>query len=166
MHQDKRLPHNGKEGLLYGSLILTMTVLLMTSYSVMLYTEHFTMDTMWMILKIMPVMWIIAMILEGVVFGRIAEALSGKLTNSSSSFHKKIMLRIIFTVIGMSVAMTFIGDIVVNGFHGEIFNNWLANWPRNFLIVLLAESLLIQPLACHAMVKLHESKDRKAAIAQ
>lgn len=166
MHQDKRLPHNGKEGLLFGSLIVTMTVLLMTSYSVLLHTEHFTSETMWMILKIIPVMWIIAMVLEGAVFGRIAEALTGKLTKRSSSFHQKILLRIVFTVIGMSVAMTFIGDMVANGFHDEIFSNWLTNWPRNFLIVLVAESLLIQPLARLAMVKLHESKDRKTAISQ
>lgn len=166
MLQDKRLPHNGKEGLLYGSLIVTMTVLLMTSYSVLLHADHFTMETMWMILKIMPVMWIIAMVLEGTVFGRIADSLTGKLTKHSSSFHKKILLRIVFTVIGMSVAMTFIGDLVANGLHGEIFSNWLANWPRNFIIVLLAESLLIQPLARLAMVKLHESKERKTAIAQ
>ncbi|MBT2583441.1 hypothetical protein [Planococcus sp. ISL-109] len=61
-------------------------------------------------------MCIIAMVLEGAVFGRIAEALTGKLTTHSTSFHKKILLRIIFTVIGMSVAMTFIGDVVVNVF--------------------------------------------------
>lgn len=166
MQQDKRLPHNGKEGLLYGSIIVTITVLLMSSYSVLLYTDHFTMETMWMILKIMPVMWIMAMVLEGAVVGRIAESLTGKLTKHSSSFHKKTLLRIVFTVIGMSVAMTFIGDMVANGFHDELFSNWLANWPRNFLIVLMAESLLIQPLARLAMVKLHESKDRKTAIAQ
>ncbi|MDE0584085.1 DUF2798 domain-containing protein [Planococcus sp. A6] len=166
MQKDKRLPHNGKEGLLYGSLIVTMTVLLMSSYSVLFYTDHLTMDTLWIILKIMPVMWISAMVLEAAVFGRIAESLTANLTNTSSSFHQKILLRIVFTVIGMSVAMTFIGDMAANGFHGEIFSHWLANWPRNFLIVLLAESLLIQPLARLAMVKQHAAQDRKTAIAQ
>lgn len=164
MQQDKRLPHNGKEGLLFGSLIVTITVMLMTSYNVMLHTEHFTLETMWTILKIIPVMWIIAMILEGAIFGRLAESLTKKLTNDSSSFHKKVLLRIVFTVIGMSVAMTFIGDIIANGIHNEIFSNWLAHWPYNFAIVLIAEILLIQPLARQVMVKLHESKDRQAAI--
>ena len=45
MHLEKRLPQNAKEGLLYGALISTMTVLFMTSYSVILFaggyrTEH------------------------------------------------------------------------------------------------------------------------------
>lgn len=60
------------------------------------------------------------------------------------------------------MAMTFIGDIVGNGFSTEIFSNWIQNWPRNFIIVLIAESLVIQPIARFAMVKLHESQDRKA----
>jgi hypothetical protein len=34
-------------------------------------------------------------------------------------------------------------------------------WPRNFLIVLNAESLMIQPNARFAMVKLHAAQDRK-----
>lgn len=62
----------------------------------------------------------------------------------------------------MSAAMTLIGDIVGNGFRMEIFSNWLTNWPRNFAIVLIAESLVIQPIARFAMVKLHESHDGKA----
>ncbi|WP_166669497.1 hypothetical protein [Paenisporosarcina antarctica] len=38
----------------------------------------------------------------------------------------------------------------------------MQNWPRNFVIVLIAESLVIQPIARFAMVKLHESQDKKA----
>ncbi|HSP21275.1 MAG TPA: DUF2798 domain-containing protein [Planococcus sp. (in: firmicutes)] len=68
-----------------------------------------------------------------------------------------------FTVLGISAAMTFIGDLVGNGFHSELFSNWLANWPRYFVIVLIAESLVIQPIVCFVMVKLHESQDKKAA---
>ncbi len=54
--------------------------------------------------------------------------------------------------------MTFVGDIEGNGFSSEIFSNWLQNWPRNFVIVLIAESLVIQPIARFAMVKLHEAQ--------
>ena len=64
----------------------------------------------------------------------------------------------------MSAAMTFIGDIVGNGFSTEIFSNWIKNWPRNFVIVLFAESLVIQPITRLAMVKLHESQDKKAQL--
>ena len=58
--------------------------------------------------------------------------------------------------------MTLIGDIVGNGFSTKIFSNWVHNWPHNFIIVLIAECLVIQPIARFVMVKLHESQDEKA----
>jgi len=36
MHFEKRLPRNGKEGLLYGAIISTLTVIFMTSLNVIL----------------------------------------------------------------------------------------------------------------------------------
>ena len=72
------------------------------------------------------------------------------------------MFRILFTVLGMSACMTLIGDMIGNGFSSEIFSNFLTYWPRNFLIVLIAESLVIQPIARFAMVKLLAAQDRKS----
>lgn len=164
MHQEKRLPRNGKEGFLYGSLISTMTVLFMSSFSAIYFAGGFNADVAWGILKMIPIMWIIVMIIEPVIFGRLAEALTDKLTHASDSFNSKILFRILFTVLGMSAAMTLIGDIVSNGFHSALLSNWLANWPRNFVIVLIAESLVIQPIARLVMVKLHEAQDKKAGI--
>ena len=164
MHFEKRLPRNGKEGLLYGAIISTLTVLFMTSFSIILAVGEFNGDVAFTILKTIPVMWIIVMIIEPAIFGRIAEALVAKFTQPTDSFNAKIVFRILFTVLGMSAAMTLIGDIVGNGFSTENFSNWLKNWPRNFVIVLIAESLVIQPIARFAMVKLHESQDKKTQL--
>lgn len=163
MHLEKRLPRNGKEGLLYGTIISTLTVIFMTSFSVIIAVGEFNVEVLMDILKVLPIIWIIVMIIEPTIFGRIAEALVAKFTKPTDSFNSKILFRIVFTVLGMSAAMTFIGDIVGNGFSPEIFSNWLQNWPRNFVVVLIAESLVIQPIARFAMVKLHESQDGKAA---
>ncbi|NOU91920.1 DUF2798 domain-containing protein [Paenibacillus sp. LMG 31456] len=160
MNQETRLPRNGKEGALYGAIIVTLTALFMTSSNVILAVGEFNADVALTILKTLPIMWIIAMILEPVLVGRIAEKLVVKFTESTDSFNAKILFRILFTVIGMSACMTLIGDIVGNGFHSEIFSHFLTNWPRNFLIVLIAESLVIQPIARFAMVKLHASQDK------
>ena len=164
MHFEKRLPRNGKEGLLYGAIISTLTVLFMTSLSIILAVGEFNGDVALTIIKTIPIMWIIVMIIEPAIFGRIAEALAAKFTQPTDSFNAKILFRILFTVLGMSAAMTLIGDIVGNGFSTEIFSNWVKNWPRNFIIVLIAESLVIQPIARYAMVKLHESQDKKAQL--
>lgn len=162
MQQEKRLPRNPKEGLLYGSLISTMTVLFMTSFSTIYFAGTFNGDIAFSILKMVPIMWIIVMIIEPAIFGRLAEALTAKFTKPTDSFNSKILFRILFTVLGMSAAMTFIGDLVGNGFHAEIFHNWLQYCPRNFLIVLAAESLVIQPIARFVMVKMHDAQDKKA----
>ncbi|MBK5485173.1 DUF2798 domain-containing protein [Peribacillus sp. TH16] len=127
MKLETRLPRNGKEGALYGGIICTLTVLLMTTLSIIL----------------------------------ISEKLDGKFTEPADSFNAKILFRILFTVLGMSACMTLIGDIVGNGISSEIFSRFLTNWPRNFLIVLIAESLVIQPIARFAMVKLHAYQDKK-----
>lgn len=166
MQLEKRMPRNGKEGFLYGSIISTLTVLFMTVYSAVYFAGAFDGDVALTILKMLPIIWIIVMLIEPLIFGRIAEALTAKFTKQSDSFNAKILFRILFTVIGMSAAMTLIGDIVGNGFHGKLLSNWLHNWPRNFVIVLAAESLVIQPIARFAMVKLHDAQDRKAVLEQ
>lgn len=163
MKQDTRLPRNGKEGALYGAIICTLTVLFMVSLNVILTAGEFNQDAVLTIIKLAPIFWIIAMIIEPVIIGRIAEKLVGKFTEPTDSFNAKILFRILFTVLGMSICMTLIADIIIgNGFSPEIFSNFLMNWPRNFIIVLVAESLVIQPIARLAMVKLHASQDKKS----
>ncbi|MBK5443775.1 MULTISPECIES: DUF2798 domain-containing protein [unclassified Peribacillus] len=161
MKLETRLPRNGKEGALYGGIICTLTVLLMTTLSIILISEKLDGNVVLLILKTLPIMWIIAMIMEPVIIGPIAEKLVGKFTEPADSFNAKILFRILFTVLGMSACMTLIGDIVGNGISSEIFSRFLTNWPRNFLIVLIAESLVIQPIARFAMVKLHAYQDKK-----
>ncbi|KYG30337.1 hypothetical protein AZF08_13035 [Bacillus gaemokensis] len=133
----------------------------MTSLNIILDVGELNKNTALLILKALPIIWIIVMIIEPVLIGRIAEKLVGKFTEPTDSFHAKILFRILFTVFGMSVSMTLIGDIVGNGLHSEVFSNFLTHWPRNFLIALIAESLVIQPIARFAMVQLHASQDKK-----
>lgn len=113
------------------------------------------------IIKIWPIMFVIAMVIEPVLVGRIAENMVKKFTQPTDSFNAKILFRIVFTVFGMSMCMTFIGGIIGNGFNSDTFSNFISYWPRNFFIVLIAESLVIQPLARMAMVKIHANQDKK-----
>lgn len=161
MNQETRLPRNSKEGLLYGTIICTLTVLFMTSLNTILAVGEFNQEVALAILKTLPIIWVIVMIIEPVLIGRAAETLAAKFTKPTDSFNAKILFRILFTVTGMSIVMTFIGDIVGNGFGTQIFSHFLTNWPRNFLIVLIAESIVIQPIARLVMVKLHASQDKK-----
>ena len=65
----------------------------------------------------------------------------------------------VFTVFGMSVLMTLIANAIVFGVHADLPQHFLTQWPRNFVAVLLAEALLIQPIARAVMVNIHRKQD-------
>jgi len=166
MEQEARLPRNGKEGAIYGGIICFLTATFMSTLSIILAVGELNGEAALMIIKILPIMWVIAMIIEPMIVGRIAEKMVAKFTAPTDSFNAKILFRIVFTVFGMSFFMTLIGGIIGNGgFSSHTISDWLATWPRNFLIVLLAETLVIQPIARFAMVKLHEKQDKKTQAA-
>ena len=116
MNLEKVYQETKKEGLLYSTIISTETVIFMTSFNIILGAGEFNVDIFLTILKALPIIWIIVMIIEPTIFGRIAGALVAKLTKPTDSFNSKILFHIIFTVLGMSVTMTFVCDIVGNGF--------------------------------------------------
>lgn len=162
---DMKLPRNGKEGLLYGTIISTITVIFMTTMNVLFSVPDGSSASFITgeIIKVIPIIWIIVMIIEPMFIGKIAEKLVTQFTLPTDSFNAKLLFRILFTVIGMSFCMTIIGDLIGNGFEAGLFNRFLENWPRNLLVVLVAEVVIIQPIARFVMVKLHQSQDRKMA---
>lgn len=164
MHQEKRLPRNGKEGAIYGAIICTLSVLFMGSINIILAAGEFNSDVAMQMLITLPIIWVIVMIIEPVAIGRMAEALTAKLVSPTDGFNARIMFRTLFTVLGMSITMTIIGNTFGYGFTTEIFDHFIQIWPRNFVIALFLESIVIQPIARFAMVKMHEAQDRKVAV--
>ena len=164
MHQENRLPKNGKEGAIFGAIICTLSVLLIGSINIILAAGGFNKDVAMSMLITLPIIWVIVMIIEPVAIGRFAEFLSSKFISPTDGFAARIMFRTLFTVLGMSFTMTIIGDIVGNGFRTDFVAHFLQTWPRNFLIALFLESVVIQPFARFVMVKMHAAQDRKAAV--
>ena len=164
MHQENRLPKNAKEGAIFGAIICTLSVLLIGSINIILSAGGFNKDVAMSMLITLPIIWVIVMIIEPVAIGRFAEFLSSKFISPTDGFAARIMFRTLFTVLGMSFTMTIIGDIVGNGFRTDFVAHFLQTWPRNFLIALFLESVVIQPFARFVMVKMHAAQDRKAAV--
>lgn len=164
MYQDKRLPKNGKEGAIFGAIICTLSVLFIGSINMILAAGEFNGGVAMDMLIMLPIIWVIVMIIEPVAIGRFAEFFASKFISPTDGFAARIMFRTLFTVLGMSFTMTLIGDIMGNGFTTDIFTNFIQIWPRNFLLALFLESVVIQPIARFAMVKMHEAQDRKAAV--
>lgn len=157
MPLDPRLPHTPREGAIYGAIICLLTSLFMTVVNVYLIMGGFHLEALLTMLKWWPIMFVIAMVIEPIVIGRLAEKAMHKLSPPTDSGNAKIMFRLVFTVFGMSLAMSSIGIVLNEGLHTDFIHTLLNQWPRNFLIVLLAEALIIQPIARLAMLKLHQT---------
>ncbi|OMD73022.1 MULTISPECIES: DUF2798 domain-containing protein [Paenibacillus] len=164
MTKDNRLPHNSKEGAIYGIIICTLTVIFMTTFNIVLNSGTINLAIVTKILIAMPFIWIIAMFLQPIVVGPIVDKIVRKLTTPTDSFYPKILLNTLFTVLGMCALMTLIGTIIGNGFSKNILLTFLNTFPRNFLIVLFLECIIIQPIARWVMVKIHIAQERKSSI--
>ena len=162
MTLDNRLPHNAKEGAIYGATICFLTALVMTTFSVLINTRAVSVQALQSIAIYFPLMFVIAMLVEPLLVGRLAEKAMHRLSPSTDSGNAKILFRMVFTVFGMSLVMTGIGNLIAIGMDGW-FSRMVHDWPRNFFVVLLLEALLIQPIARALMVKLHRSAGTGAA---
>lgn len=155
--EEKRLPRNSKEGLVYGLTISVITVSLMVLLNI--GTEKgITTETILIMLKTIPIFIVLAMLIETFLVGRISSKLVDCFTEPSDSFNTKILFNILFCVTGMSIIFTLIGTMLSTGFNKDLIYNFLIHWPRNFCIAMWIEILLAQPLARAIMTKIHNSK--------
>lgn len=156
MLEETRLPRNGKEGLLYGGIIAFITALIMMMVNIGIAFGGLGKETWVAILKTLPFAWVIAMLVETLLVGRIAEKLVNKFTEPSDGFNTKILFNILFCVTGMSAIMTVVGGMLGHGFSLEPILTFPSIWPRNFCVALWCEILLAQPVARFAMKTLHK----------
>lgn len=164
--KDTRLPQNGKEGLLYGSIICLITVIVMLMLNIGTAFGGLTKDAFLVIVKMLPVIWIVAMLVESLIVGRIAEKLVNKFTMPSDGFNTHILFNILFCVTGMSAIMTILGSLIGNGISFEPFLTFFSHWPRNFCVAFWCEILLAQPTARFAMKLLHQYKERNLPLVE
>lgn len=160
MTLDPRLPHNAKENAIYGSIICCLTALAMTTFNVTLIGGT-TREMLTNIAIYFPVMFVLAMLVEPLLVGRLAEKAMHRLSPATDSGNAKIMFRMVLTVFGMSLVMTTLGNLIVYGSEG-LLGRVARDWPRNFLVVLLLEALIVQPIARKVMVALHQRSNAAA----
>lgn len=156
---DNRLPANKKEGFLYGSCICFITVIVMASLNIYLSTAELNMGTVITIIKAVPIIFVIAMLVENFIVGKVVSFFMNKFTSNQDSFNAKILFNIVFCVTGMSFIMSFIGGLFDTGFSIEILKNFPLHWPRNFFFAFWCECLIAQPFARFVMKKVHIRKN-------
>jgi hypothetical protein len=156
--EEKRLPKNGKEGFLYGSIICLITVIIMLVLNIGTAFGKLDGETLLIVIKLVPIIWIVAMLIESLIIGKISEKLVVRFADSSDGFNARILFNILFCVTGMSASMTIIGGLIGNGLSLEPFQTFFSHWPRNFFVAFWCEILLAQPIARFVMKKLHTQK--------
>lgn len=159
---DDRLPHNAKEGAIYGGTICFLTALVMTTFNIVVSAPESAAEALQSIAFYFPVMFVIAMLIEPLLVGRLAEKAMHRLSPATDSTNAKILFRMVFTVFGMSLIMTGMGSLIAFGSDGWL-SRMVNDWPRNFFIVLLLEALIVQPIARAVMVKLHQRSRKVVA---
>lgn len=157
MAPEKRLPMNKKEGLLYGIIICGISATTMCFYNLYLGFGEINQDMLVTFAKSLPLFFVIAMLLENFVVSHFANLLIHKFSHDEDSFNAKLLFTILFTVLGMSFFMTFIGDVVGHGLvvNTGTLSRFVMAWPRNFGVVLALELLVAQPVARKVMVMIH-----------
>ena len=154
--KEMKSPNNKKEGFIYGGIICLITVIIMLTFNVYLNIGTLNYNTFIIIVKLLPLVWIVAMIIETLFIGKIAEKLVNKFSSENDGFNAKILFNILFCVTGMSALMTIIGAFIGNGkITIEPIITFPSHWPRNFFIALWCEMLLAQPVARLVMKKIH-----------
>ena len=62
--------------------------------------------------KMLPIIWIVAMLVENFIVGKISFILVSKFSGESDGFNAKILFNILFCVTGMSAIMTILGGMI------------------------------------------------------
>lgn len=158
--KEKRLPRNGKEGFLYGSIICVITVCVMLIVNVGTGMGNLYKDTWIAILKSIPLVWVVAMLMESLVMGRFGRMMAAKFGGSTDGFNARILFNIVFVVLGMSVSMSVIGPMLSGEWIGEALRAFPAHWPRNFCAAFWCEICLAQPVARSVMKAWHTRQER------
>ncbi|MCB2293522.1 DUF2798 domain-containing protein [Clostridium algoriphilum] len=160
---EKCMPRNGKEGLVYGGVICALTCTFMATMNICISMGGVSKVALITSIKLFPVLFIAAMLIETFIVGKIAGKLTGVFCAPKDSLNAHILFRTFFTVIGMSMIMTNVGAGIGTGFSMELFKNFPIAWPRNFCIVIFLELLIVQPIARNMMRMIHKNQENRQA---
>ncbi|WP_240463755.1 hypothetical protein [Paenibacillus apiarius] len=114
-------------------------------------------------LKMIPFMWVIAILSVRLIAGPLVGKLMPKFVGQTDGFIARVLLNTILNVTVLSLWLSIIGTWVgTKQISLEPFENFLHIWPRNFGVAFWIELLIAQPIARFAMKKLHARQASKA----
>ncbi|WP_026907385.1 hypothetical protein [Paucisalibacillus globulus] len=161
MQGETRLPHNGKEFILFLAVISIISVNTIAPL-IMGFEFGFSKENYLETLKVIPFVWVCVILLVTLVANPIVSRLVPKFVAPTDGFNARVLFNILFSVTILSILLTIIGSwIGMREVSMEPIHNFFYMWPRNFFIAFWIEALIAQPAARFAMKQLHAAKSRK-----
>ncbi|GAA0492846.1 hypothetical protein GCM10008986_19070 [Salinibacillus aidingensis] len=158
MHEETRLPQNGKEFALFLAIISIISVNIIAPI-IMGFEFGFHKEVYFETLQVLPFVWISVILLVTLVANPIVNELLPKFVGPKEGFNARVLFNILFSVTILSILLTVIGSWIGLGeISLEPIQTFFYSWPRNFFIAFWVEALIAQPAARFVMKKLHASQ--------
>lgn len=140
------MPKTLFQSIVFGLLMVCLMVYFMICYNIAMDMGGLTPQVFAIALGELPMMIVIAFVLESAIMGRLAKFLAFRLVNPEIDKPLFVILAIsIMTVCCMCPAMSLIATIMHNGFD-NLLTNWLEKWFFNFLPALTWQVFFAGPL--------------------
>ncbi|MNJ48539.1 hypothetical protein D3C77_437350 [compost metagenome] len=158
---------NKKQNLIFTMMMCALMVLGMSIYNVLLI-KGLSVQLLWdVIVGYVPV-FIIALVLDVLVVGKIAKAIANKLIPAKKPTVKKVLLISFFMVSGMVLLMSLYGALMHVGVSNELPQAYLTAVWKNFVCALPLQLLIVGPTTRMIFTKIFpqqhlDHNDKKAA---
>jgi hypothetical protein len=148
--EEKNMPQNKRESLIYTIMMCFTMVLWMSMYNVTLHMGHFGIDVIREGWIGFPIAYIFAMLLDWFFVSKIAKGFAFKyLVKPDSSTLKKVIAVSCCMVVPMVFFMSLYGALeacVSSGAWNSLLIIWLTNIPKNFIMALPFQLIIAGPV--------------------
>jgi len=156
-----KLPRDKREMALFMAIVSVISVNIIAPL-ITCFECGFSLASWRVALRAVPFVWpcVIALVLATL---KPAAWLTSKIVVEGDGFRAFLCANILCSVFLMSIFLTVIGSWIGNGcVSWDPVRNFFFKWPRNFSVSFAVEAFVAQPVARFVLLKLHESRDRKA----
>jgi len=109
MHEETRLPRNGKEFILFLAIISILSVNIIAPI-IMGFEFGFTKDVYMETLQVLPFVWVCVILLVTLVANPLVNKLVPLFVKPTDSFNARVLFTILFSVTILSILLTVIGS--------------------------------------------------------
>ena len=142
--EEKLMPTNKKESLVFTIFMCAFMVFWMSVYNVSLHLG-FSSEVFKQAWLGFPIAYLFAILCDWVIVSKVAKTLAFKVVKAESAPLVKIITISSFMVIGMVILMSFYGALEQVGLSSATLMVWLRNIPKNFIVALPLQLLIAGP---------------------